>query len=279
MANISQLRLSGTTYTLVDSTAVHSLDGYATTEQVTNAITAATNALAETIEGKGYQNATEVNAAIDAKVNPLKTELGNLNTKIGDVSGTVEDALGEIATLEADKVGYVNYSKADNKITFKSSESGIVIGEVDTTDFIKDGMIEKVEIDEKTNELVITWNEDGGKEEETRIPLSKIFNPDNYYTTAQTDAKLESYTYDKQTIDSKISASGTFDPTNYYDKHDIDEKVEQLQGGLDAVDGKITSAINAQTFKTVGGQSIKGSGNIQLMTARVDDTTLVLEFA
>lgn len=270
MANISQLRLSGTTYTLVDSTAVHSLDGYATTEQVTNAITAATNALAETIEGKGYQNATEVNAAIDAKVNPIKTELGNLNTKISDVSGTVEDALGEIATLEADKVGYVNYSKADNKITFKSSESGVLIGEVDTTDFIKDGMIEKVEIDEKTNELVITWNEDGGKEEETRIPLSKIFNPDNYLTKDQVNTELgkkadKSDTYTKaetnEEINKAVEAAGAITPEAVDQK--IDAAKQELQGKIDAI--KVPTKVSEL------------QNDVNGIKASIDGTTLVLE--
>lgn len=50
MANISNIRLSGTTYTIVDSTAIHSLVGYSTTAEMNQAITAATSALAQTIE-------------------------------------------------------------------------------------------------------------------------------------------------------------------------------------------------------------------------------------
>ena len=55
MANITKLRLSGTTYNIIDETAVHSLAGYSTTSEMNAAITAATGALAESIAGQGYR--------------------------------------------------------------------------------------------------------------------------------------------------------------------------------------------------------------------------------
>ena len=57
MANISKLRLSGVTYTIVDETAIHDLSNYYTTAQTDSQITAATSALAKTNEEAGYQNA------------------------------------------------------------------------------------------------------------------------------------------------------------------------------------------------------------------------------
>ena len=75
MANpiLEHLRLSGTTYDLVDSTAIHSLDGYWDSATTQNAITAATGALAETIEqelsGKADTTAVtqEISAAVSGK--------------------------------------------------------------------------------------------------------------------------------------------------------------------------------------------------------------------
>lgn len=55
MAQLDKIRLSGTTYDIIDATAVHSLDGYYTTGETNAAITAATNALAESIAEQGYQ--------------------------------------------------------------------------------------------------------------------------------------------------------------------------------------------------------------------------------
>jgi len=67
MSNITQIRLSGTTYQIVDESAIHSLDGYWTTGETTAAITAATNALAESIAEQGYQTSGDVQNAISGK--------------------------------------------------------------------------------------------------------------------------------------------------------------------------------------------------------------------
>ena len=75
MANpiLEHLRLSGTTYDLVDSSAIHSLDGYWDSATTQNAITAATGALAETIDqelsGKADTTAVtqEISAAVSGK--------------------------------------------------------------------------------------------------------------------------------------------------------------------------------------------------------------------
>lgn len=64
MSNIlNKIQLSGTTYDLVDSSAVHSLEGYATEQYVT----AATNALAESIASQHYQTSGDVQNAISGK--------------------------------------------------------------------------------------------------------------------------------------------------------------------------------------------------------------------
>ena len=55
---------------------------------------------------------------------------------------------------------------------------------------IKDGMVEKVEI--VGDKLIITWNSDAGIPP-TEIPLSQIFNPDNYYDKSTVDNTLSRY--------------------------------------------------------------------------------------
>lgn len=67
MAQLDKIRLSGVTYDIIDATAVHSLDGYWTTGETTNAITAATSALAESIAEQGYQTSGDVQNAISGK--------------------------------------------------------------------------------------------------------------------------------------------------------------------------------------------------------------------
>ena len=79
------------------------------------------------------------------------------------------------------------YNSQTKKIVFKHGDTVLV--QIDATDFIKDGMVSNVEIVD--NKLVISFNTDSGKEN-IEIPLSEIFNPNNYYTKTQIDAKEQS---------------------------------------------------------------------------------------
>ena len=81
MANITKIRLSGTTYTIVDESAIHSLDGYWNSGQTENAITAATSALAESIAEQGYQTSGDVQNAISGKA-----EASDVQTLSGTVT-------------------------------------------------------------------------------------------------------------------------------------------------------------------------------------------------
>lgn len=67
MSNIDKIRLSGVTYDIVDSSAVHSLEGYATTGDVTSAITAASQAILTTVAEAHYQTSGDVQNAISGK--------------------------------------------------------------------------------------------------------------------------------------------------------------------------------------------------------------------
>ena len=302
MANISKLRLSGVTYTIVDETAIHDLSNYYTTAQTDSQITAATSALAQTIEEAGYQNASQVNAAITAATNPINETL-TAHTANTEIHVTLANKEAWNAKLDAADVegffGAVNYDKESKRINFyNTSTGGTVLGYVDATDFIKDGMVSNVEIKEVAEKgvcLVITFNGDSGKQA-IEIPISQIFNADNYYTKSQTDSAIAAYTYDKATIDQKVAEGGTFDPTQYYDKTATDNLLankadKSTTYTKNEVDNAITAAtstkqdtlVSGTNIKTVGAQSVLGSGNIALMTAHIgtgnDAETLIFEFA
>lgn len=270
MAILDKIRLSGVTYEIVDSSAVHSLDGYSTTSQMNSAITAATSALAESIAEQGYQNAEQVQSAVTAATTTINNTL-TAHTANTEIHVTVSDKSAWNAKLDAADVegffGAVNYDKESKRINFyNTSTGGTVLGYVDATDFIKDGMVSNVEIKEVAEKgvcLVITFNSDSGKQA-IEIPISQIFNADNYYTKDEvnaelakkadtattytksevnaelakkantadtytktaTDEKIADYTYDKATIDKKVADSGTFDPTQYYTKSQTYSKTE-----------------------------------------------------
>ena len=302
MANISKLRLSGVTYTIVDETAIHDLSNYYTTAQTDSQITAATSALAQTIEEAGYQNSSQVNAAITAVTNPINETL-TAHTANTEIHVTLANKEAWNAKLDAADVegffGAVNYDKESKRINFyNTSTGGTVLGYVDATDFIKDGMVSNVEIKEVAEKgacLVITFNSDSGKQA-IEIPISQIFNADNYYTKSQTDSAIAAYTYDKATIDQKVAEGGTFDPSLYYDKTATDNLLANKADKATTytkteVDNAITAAtstkqdtlVSGTNIKTVGAQSVLGSGNIALMTAHVgtgnDAETLIFDFA
>ena len=304
MANISKLRLSGVTYTIVDETAIHDLSNYYTTAQTDSQITAATSALAQTIEEAGYQNASQVNAAITAVTNPINATL-TAHTANTEIHVTLANKEAWNAKLDAADVeglfGYSEYNSETHRINFKNTSTGSVISYIDASPFIVDGMVQNVEIKDVTIEggsvkcLVISFNTDAGKQD-INIPISQVFDASNYYTKAQTDSAIAAYTYDKATIDQKVAEGGTFDPTQYYDKTATDNLLANKADTATTynkteVDNAITAAtstkqdtlVSGTNIKTVGAQSVLGSGNIALMTAHVgtdnDAETLIFDLA
>ena len=302
MANITKIRISGTTYSIIDETAIHSLAGYSTTAEMNAAITAATDALAESIAEQGYQTATDVQNAITGKADTTAvTQVNNAltaHTASTDIHVTVANKNAWNAKLDASDVegffGAVAYDSQTKRINFyNTSVEGDVLGYVDATDFIKDGMVSNVEIKNVTGKgtcIVITFNSDAGKQA-IEIPITQIFDASNYYTTAQTQSYVQGYTYDKQTIDEKITQSGTFDPTQYYTTANTYSKTE-VNGLLDdkadtattytktevdtALSGKQATLVSGTNIKTVGGTSLLGSGNVATLHASLDGETLVL---
>ena len=53
---------------------------------------------------------------------------------------------------------------------------GEVLSYLEAADFVKDGMLTNVEYDKDTNELVLTWNTDSGKDDVLKVPLTGLFN-------------------------------------------------------------------------------------------------------
>ena len=305
MANITKIRISGSTYTIVDESAIHSLAGYSTTAEMNAAITGATDALAQSIAEQGYQTSGDVQNAISGKAdttavtavnNALTAHTGNSDIHVTSADKTAWNAKVDTSDLAgyADAVKYDTNSKYMK--FYHGGTGGTEVFSFDASPFLVDGMIESVVITSITSGgsevqvLEITWNSAAGGQV-TDIPLSEIFDASNYYTTAQTQAYVTGYTYDKQTIDEKITESGTFDPTQYYTTANTYSKTE-VNGLLDgkantattytktevdtALSGKQATLVSGTNIKTVGGSSLLGSGNVATLHASLDGETLVL---
>lgn len=305
MANITKIRISGTTYTIVDESAVHSLAGYSTTAEMNAAITAATGALAESIAEQGYQTSGDVQSAISGKADTTAvTAVDNAltaHTANTDIHVTTAQTAAWNAKVDtSDLAGYADAVKYDTNSKYMKfyhgGTGGTEVFSFDASPFLVDGMIESVVITSITSGssevqvLEITWNSAAGGQV-TDIPLTAIFDPSNYYTTAQTQAYVTAYTYDKQTIDDKITQSGTFDPTQYYTTANTYSKSEvdtALSGKADtattytktevdtALSGKQATLVSGTNIKTVGGTTLLGSGNVPTLKASLDGETLVL---
>lgn len=286
MADIKKIRLSGVTYNIVDESALHTLDATVTS--------GGTNA----VQGSGVYNAitasTEIVLQTVAESLSGKADNSTVQTLSGKVDTNEEVTARALNALDADKAdlsaitnffGAVDYDSNSKRINFyHESTTGSVLAYIDATDFVKDGFLSSVTIDNRTISgesvpcLVFVWNTDSGVQE-TDIPLSGIFDPSNYYTTAQTQAYVTGYTYDKATIDQKVQDSGTFDPTQYYTTAQTYSKSEVDT----ALSGKQATLVSGTNIKTVGTNSLLGSGNIALMTASIgtgnDSETLIFDFA
>lgn len=280
MSNIlNQIQLSGTTYLLEDSTAVHSLEGYATE----NYVTAATNALAESIAEQHYQTSGDVQNAISGKADTTavtqaidEAVSGKLDTSIfATYSGVTDTAL-------ASKFAGATWNSTDKKIYFYDnvSATGTALAYIDGTDFVKDGFLESVTIENKVISgesvpcLVFIWNTDAGLQE-TDIPLSGIFDPSNYVTVATYTA----YTATTDTVlGNKADTTALTGVNDALTAHTADTTIHVTSSDKTTWNGKQDALVSGTNIKTINGSSVLGSGDLTVdggLHAEVQGTTLI----
>lgn len=146
----------------------------------------------------------------------------HIEEKVNALNSTVTTELGKKAD-KSELTSYatgVKYDSATKQIQLLNGST--VLGTpIDASDFIKDGMVSNVKVE--GDNLVIEFNEDAGTET-IEIPISKIFNAENYLTKAEIEA-------------------------NYYNKETIEQKLEDVVGG-DALDNYLTKTEAGNTYQT-----------------------------
>lgn len=105
----------------------------------------------------------------------------------GEVAAELADKLE--ASDVADYFDGASYNDSTKNIEF--THDGTVKATVSALPFIKDGMVENVEV--KDGKLVITFNTDAGKED-IELEITDIFNADNYYTKDAADKQFGTLT-------------------------------------------------------------------------------------
>ena len=144
----------------------------------------------------------------------------------------------------------VEYDSSTKRINFKHGST--IKDYIDATDFIKDGMVDEVKISTPTAGtnsgvtcLVVTFNTDAGKED-IEIPLSQIFNANNYYTKTEADGKfITGYTETDPTVPAWAKAANK--PA--YTASEV---------------GAQETLVSGTNIKTINNESLLGSGNITI---------------
>lgn len=111
---------------------------------------------------------------------------------INGVDYTIVDSTvaSQIATGTANFFDGALYDSNTKRINFyhgSTSDAGNIKAYIDATAFVKDGMVDNVEI--SSGYLVITFNTDAGKQA-INIALTDIFDPSNYMTKNETETAL-----------------------------------------------------------------------------------------
>lgn len=282
--------------------------GYQTSGDVQNAIsgkadTSAVTAVNDTL--------TAHTANTDIHVTTADKTAWNAKADISDIPSV---------SGYADAVKYD--SNAKEMKFYHGGTGGTEVFSFDASPFLIDGMIESVVITSITSGgsevqvLEITWNSAAGGQV-TDIPLSEIFDASNYYTTAQTDSaiaaavsgKVDTSTFETYSGNVETALSGKQETlvsgTNIktinnqsilgngnieieqgtVDQTIISGSTNAVAGGAvyDGLAGKQATLVSGTNIKTVGTQSLLGSGNVALMTASIgtgnDSETLIFDFA
>ena len=197
-----------------------------------------TNLASEIADRKADVDAEEARAK--AAEQALQTVIGNESDRAISAETVLDGKINqEIADRKAEAVADVSYDSESKSIIF-NNKNGETISTIDAEPFIKDGMIDSVELVELSGDtyLRITWNTDSGKEV-TDINIGDIFDADNYYTKDETDALVEE---EKQRA---ISAETT-----------LDEKIEAETARATSAETDLQAAIDAEELRALSAETV-----------------------
>ena len=294
MATIDKIRLSGSTYDIIDATAIHSLEGYATTGDVT----ASTAALAETIANQHYQTSGDVQNAISGKTDEsaFTAHTSDSTIHVTTAQTAAWNAKAEVSDIPSvtPYADSVKYNSTTHYVEFyHGTTAGTKVFEYDASPFLVDGMIESVTITSVTSGgsevevLQITWNSAAGGQV-TNIPLTDIFNPDNYYTKQETSDLIDEkiveasgvtsgvvQTMIDNSISGKADTSAVTEVNTALTAHTADTTIHVTSSDKTTWNGKQDALVSGTNIKTVNNTSLLGSGNISTLQASLDGTTLV----
>ena len=302
---ISATTISGTNANITNLTAntisggTLNVSGNTTLNKVTANTISASSISAVSISASNIYTKTEINNIENiqnSKINEISGKTDNVITDVQTLSGKVQTLSGKSVTsgevqtmINVAVSGYPNeaeYNPTDKNIYFKHNDTILNSMTIDATDFIKDGMIESVEVVQSggTSYLKIVWNLDGSSgstKDTTYLNIGDLFEADNYYTKTDIDniengqnskideisGKTDNVITDVQTLSGEVqTVSG--------EVHTVSGEVQTLSGEVHTLSGKVqTVSGEVQTVSgevhTVSGEVHTVSGEVQTLSGEV----------
>ena len=261
-----------------DTTLQNNIDALSlsTDTKINAEVTRATGKEAE-LSSTITSNYTTLSTAIDNEKKRAEAKESDLNAKIQALDGSLGDTVSTT-------VASGEYSSTDKKIYLKNI-SGETISTIDATDFIKDGMVTSVSV--VGENLVITFNTDAGHED-INIPISAIFNANNYYTKTEIDTKVDDINSQLseygQVTSQALNDLGTrmddYGQTTSQALNDLATRLDQeatsresgdttLQNNINALSGDTKTKIDAEAQARTSGDTTL-QGNIDALSSSTD---------
>lgn len=290
MAEFDKIILNGTTYTIPEGKTQIQSDWNQSDNSAVDFIKNKPTKVSAFTNDAGYLTQHQDISGLATKTE-LSDHTGNKTIHVTTFEKTKWDTKAELSDIP-DVTGYINgavYDSQTKRINFKHDNT--VVAYIDATPFVVDGMVDTVEI--TGGNLVITWNTDAGKQS-TSIPLTDIFNPNNYYNKTDTDTLLAakansadlatvatSGDYDDltnkptiPTVPTNVSAftndagyttnTGTITGITMNGVSKGTSGVVDLGTVVTDVSGKQDTLVSGTNIKTINNESILGSGNITI---------------
>lgn len=192
-----------------------------------------------------------LSAALEEETSARTDADSALTEAINAVDSKVDTLSGEVETMGDEAIVDAEYISSSTTIDFYNA-GGAVVAQVDASDFIVDGMVDDVRIE--NGYLVIDFNTASGKQD-ISIPLTDIFDPSNYYDKDDVDGLIADVE-DRIAEDEEVTAaglnalndalSGKADSDDVYTKAEVDGKVA-LKADLTALNNEISARTDGDT--------------------------------
>ena len=211
----------------------------------TTYVDASRNELRQTLE-------EEFQTALEAESTRAQVQETQLNAKVNLNTSDIQENDTKITNLTT-KVKCITEWEGNDPAQYDDSGNGILdVLHREFHDYVeKDGIIESIEYDEETGDLIIIYKTTEGRKE-TRIHVGDIVDLTNYYTKEEIDANH----YTKIETDNKLS--------NKADSSALTEVIESLDYNTEAIEslsGKVNTLSNSVTNLNTTVSALQNSVN------------------